>query len=187
MPTTHTGITTFNQTLIGDEPGSSVFVGEVGPNNIIEKMFFDGANHRGESRQGLGLTSCLEGWRADEEPREMIKVRMGDEDCADDLSDDVDGVGPGRFIRQGKSSKRPPVFQLQRVDDSTKEGTCINRDHRAGRPIGGCGPDEQRGDPVLTGTSRWALDQNRSAIVVQKIIHQASEMEEYSTSFKRDA
>lgn len=166
MPTTHAGIATFNQSLIGDEPGSSIFIGEVGPNNIIEKMGFDGGNHRGESRQWLWFASCFESRRANEEPRQMIEVRVGDEDRADNLSDDVDGVGPGRFIRQGKFRKRPLIFQLQRVDDSTKEGTCIDGDHRAGRPIGGCGSDEQRGDPILTGTSSWALGSIRSAIAL---------------------
>lgn len=85
-------VTSFGQSLKGNKPHSSVFVGQVGPNDVIEDMRFDRVDGKRQRGKTLGFRRIVKGGSVDNESGEMIEMWMGDEVRCDVLTNDVHSI-----------------------------------------------------------------------------------------------
>ena len=77
------------QSLVSDEPHSSVFVGKIRPNHVVENVSFYCVDYVWQSSESLRACFLREGCSVDHEAREMIKMCMGDEVRGYKFAEDV--------------------------------------------------------------------------------------------------
>jgi hypothetical protein len=77
-----------------NEPDPIIFVGEVGPNHIVEYVVFNGIDCKWECSETFRSRCVVKGCCIDSETGKMIKVGMSDQVCSDVFSYNMNGIGP---------------------------------------------------------------------------------------------
>ena len=71
-------VAAFDETHVADEADAAFFVGEVGPDDVVEDVGFDGVDGAGKSGELFGPGGVLEGSGVDGKAREMVEVGVRD-------------------------------------------------------------------------------------------------------------
>ena len=98
-------IPAFDETHVGDQADTAFLIREVGPDDIIENVGFDGVDGGGEGGDFLRAGGVLEGGGVDGEAGEVVEVRVRDEIGGDEVAEKVGGVGVGGLVREDETCK----------------------------------------------------------------------------------
>lgn len=98
-------IATFDEAHIGDKADAAFFVGEVGPDDIVEDVRLDSVDGGREGGDFFGAGGVLEGGGVDGEAAEMVEVRVGDEVGGDEVAEEICGVGVGGFVGEDQAGE----------------------------------------------------------------------------------
>ena len=71
-------VAAFDEPHVADEADAAFFVREVGPDDVVEDVGFDGVDGGGEGGEFFGARGVLEGGGVDGEAGEVVEVRVGD-------------------------------------------------------------------------------------------------------------
>lgn len=75
-----TRVASFDQPPISHKSHSIAFVGQVGPKPVVEDVILDRLNCRGQRYNGFGFTAVLKGRCVDCHGRQMVEMRVCDEE-----------------------------------------------------------------------------------------------------------
>lgn len=98
-------VTAFLEALEGHEAHATVFVGKVGPNNVVEDVCFDRVDREGQCSEPLGSRCVVEGGRVDHESGHVVQVRVCNQIRRNMFPDYVQSVRPGTRMGEWQSSK----------------------------------------------------------------------------------
>ena len=93
-------VSAFREALKGDKASPAFFVGEVGPDDVVEDVGFDSVDGGRESSKLFRPGSVLEGGCINSKAGEVVEVRMSNEVCGDEVAEEVERVGFSAFVRE---------------------------------------------------------------------------------------
>jgi hypothetical protein len=109
-----TRIASFDQSPVCDEADTMSFVGQVWPQPVIEDMVFDSLNRRGQSDNCFRFPSIFEGRGVDGHGRQVVEMRVRNQEAMKDFPEDVECVGLCTNVWKAKTCKGP-FFKNLRV------------------------------------------------------------------------
>ncbi len=92
-------VAAFHQAHVGDQSDTAIFVREVGPDDVVEDVVFDGIYGGGKGSETFGLIGMLERSGVDGETGKVVQVRVRYQVGGDQCSSDVCRVCFGCLIR----------------------------------------------------------------------------------------
>lgn len=141
VPLAEARIPSFDKALIRNEPGSSVFIRQIWPDDVVEHVIFNGRDDGRQSRYSLGSIARFDEGSINGQTGQMIQMRVCDQNSSDDLTKYIRRIRLRRDIGKIKAHERPffhhsfPIrvglvnIALQRPNNPGKKCACVDSDH----------------------------------------------------------
>lgn len=102
---TETRVSSFNYTFVRYEADPVVFIGQIGPDEIIEDVCPESIDDLWKSNNAFGFFAVLKPRSIDAQTRDMVKMWMGDKEGVNQLAKDIEAVCPGRYMWKPQTSE----------------------------------------------------------------------------------
>ena len=99
-------VAAFDEAHVAHEADAAFFVGEVGPDHVVEDVGFDGVDGAGEGGELFGPRGVLEGGGVDGKAGEVVEVGVRDQVGGNEVAEEVGGVGFGGLVGDHEVGER---------------------------------------------------------------------------------